>query len=225
MYSLRETANSSKQKTNRLEQNTRLTKEVAWIPEVSLSPFMERFLPYKGQYVAVQGDRLIAHHRLAKVLQEAKASGEPFTIYAIPREFGELRILPIRLRSLGFHFWNPMYNVAWQCADASWLDSRALVDSGADISVIPLEFGQELGFTLSPEELHQQAVGLAGTLDIVLRQAVVRIDEVTATIPVAWVQESTFTDVILGRAVVFDLFDITFKQAEETITFAPRAAN
>jgi hypothetical protein len=45
---------------------------------------------------------------------------------------------------------------------------------------------------------------------------------VTTTIPVAWVQDSTFTDVILGRAVVFDLFDITFKQAEETIIFIER---
>jgi len=141
-------------------------KQPQWIPEVSLSPSMERFLPYRGQYVAVQGDRLIAHHKLEKVLQEAKASGEPFTLYAIPREFGKLRILPIRLRSLGFHFWSPMYNVAWQFTDGSWLDSRSLVDSGADISVIPLEFGQKLGFTLSSEEMHQQAVGLAGMLDI-----------------------------------------------------------
>jgi hypothetical protein len=199
-------------------------EELQWIPEISLSPSMERFLPYKGQYVAVQEDRLIAHPRLEEVLRRAKTSGKPFTIYAIPRELGKLRILPIRIRSLGFHFWNPMYNIAWQCADGNWLDSQALVDSGADVSLIPLEFGQKMGFALSPGELHQQAIGLSGTLDIVLRQAVVRIDEVTATIPVAWVQESTFTDVIIGRAV-FDLFDITFKQAEEIIIFVPREIN
>jgi hypothetical protein len=104
----------------------------------------------------------------------------------------------------------------------SW---KHLSGSGADISVIPLEFGQKMGFTLPPEELHQQAVGLDGEIDVVLRQAVMRIDEITATIPVAWVQESTFTDVILRRAVVFDLFDITFKQAEETIIFVPRGTN
>jgi hypothetical protein len=193
-----------------------------WTLEVPLSPSMERLLPYRGQYVAVQGDRIIAHPKLAEVLREAKALAEPFTIYAIPREFGKLRILPIRIRSLGFHFWNPMYNIAWQCPDESWLDSRALVDSGADVSVLPLEFGQQLGFTLAPNELHQQAVGVGGTVDIVLRSAVVKLDEVTTTIPVAWVQDSTFTDVILGRAVVFDLFDITFKQAEETIIFVSR---
>ena len=210
-------------------------EQLRWIPEVSLPPSMERFLPYRGQYVAVQkttddfvlpqGDSLIAHPKLSEVLQKAKASGKPFTIYAIPRELGKLRILPIRIRSLGFHNWNPVYNIAWQCADGNWLDSCALVDSDADISLIPFEFGQKLGFTLSPGELRQQAVGFGGTLDLVLRQAVVRIDEVTATIPVAWVQESTFTDVIIGRAIVFDLFDITFKQAEETIIFVPREAN
>ncbi len=197
-------------------------EQLQWIPEVSLPSFMERFLPYKGQYVAVLEDGLIAHPELAEVLRKARASGKPFTIHAIPRELGKLRILPIRIRSLGFHFWNPMYDIAWQCTDGTWLASSTLVDSGADVSVIPLKLEQQLGFTLSPEELHQQAIGLSGTLDIVLRQAVVRIDEVTATIPVAWVQESTFTDVILGGAVLFDLFDITFKQAEETIIFVPR---
>ncbi len=207
------------------EADGTVTDIPAWIPEVSLPPSMERFLPYRGQYVAVQGEYLIAHHKLAEVLKEAEASGEPFTIYAIPRELGKLRILPIRIRSIGFHFWNPMYNIAWQRTDGSWLDSCALVDSGADVSVIPLEFGQKLGFTLLPEELHQQAIGLSGTLEIVLRQAVVKIDKITATMPVAWVQESAFTDIILGRAVVFDLFDITFKQAEEAIIFVPRETN
>jgi len=200
-------------------------KQQPWIPEISLSPSMTRFLPYRGQYVAVVGDHLIAHPRLAEVLREARASDQPFTIYAIPRDFGKLRILPIRIRSLGFHSWNPMYRVDWQCPDESWLNSSALVDSGADVSVIPLEFGQELGLSLAPKELRQQAIGLGGTIDIALRQAMVRIDEVTATIPVAWVQEPTFADVILGRAVVFDLFDITFKQAEETIIFVPRDTN
>ncbi len=77
-------------------------EQLKWIPEVSLPPSMERFLPYRGQYVAVQDDRLIAHHRLAEVLREARASGKPFTIYAIPKELGKLRILPIRVRS----YWN-----------------------------------------------------------------------------------------------------------------------
>ena len=44
-----------------------------WIPEVSLAPSMARFLPYRGQYVAVQSERLIAHSKLAEVLREAKA--------------------------------------------------------------------------------------------------------------------------------------------------------
>ena len=85
--------------------NQQLTRDDLsdWIPEVSLPPSMKRFLPYRGQYVAVQEDNLIAHPKLEKVLQEAKASGKPFTIYAIPRELGKLRILPIRIRSLGFH--------------------------------------------------------------------------------------------------------------------------
>jgi len=68
-------------------------EQLQWVPEVSLPPSMERFLPYRGQYVAVLADSLIAHPELAEVLRQAKASGKPFTIRAIPKDFGKLRIL------------------------------------------------------------------------------------------------------------------------------------
>ncbi|MBC8457406.1 MAG: hypothetical protein H8D67_05355 [Deltaproteobacteria bacterium] len=76
-----------------LRTDSAATDALVWIPSASLSPFMERFLPYRGQYVAVQENRLIAHHKLAEVLKEARASDKPFTIYAIPKELGKLRIL------------------------------------------------------------------------------------------------------------------------------------
>jgi len=169
-----------------------------WVPEISMPEWMKRLIPYRGQYVAVLPDRIISHTSFKKVLQEARASGEPFTIYAVPKNWGKLRIFPIRIRSLGFHYWIPFYPVSWRGKDGNWIKTQALVDSGADISVIPFEMGLELGFTSSAQELPQQAVGLSGTLNILLRQVEVKIDDVTATIPVAWAQESEFTEIILG---------------------------
>ncbi len=37
--------------------------------------------------------------------------------------------------------------------------------------------------------------------------------------PVAWAQTDNCEEIILGREVVFDVFDIKFKQGEEMIIF------
>ena len=39
------------------------------------------------------------------------------------------------------------------------------------------------------------------------------------TIPVAWIQTEGIKDLIIGRDVVFDYFDIEFKQRLEKIIF------
>jgi hypothetical protein len=41
-------------------------------------------------------------------------------------------------------------------------------------------------------------------------------------VPTAWVQNEDVEDLIIGREVIFDAFDIEFKQAEETIFFKKR---
>ncbi|MDB9459340.1 hypothetical protein PN473_13145 [Dolichospermum circinale CS-545/17] len=48
------------------------------------------------------------------------------------------------------------------------------------------------------------------------------IDNYTFSAPVAWLQNEDCQEVLLGREVVFDLFDIEFKQAEEKILFKYR---
>jgi len=48
------------------------------------------------------------------------------------------------------------------------------------------------------------------------------IDEHEIQTPVAWLQDSEINEIIVGREVVFDEFDIEFKQAEEKIIFKKR---
>jgi len=97
-----------------------------------------------------------------------------------------------------------------------------LVDSGADFSLIPKPLGLELGYELSLGELVSKAEGIGGGVDYVLRNIEMQLDSHTFTAPVAWVQTDGCEDIILGREVVFDLFDIEFKQAEESIIFKKR---
>ncbi len=56
-----------------------------------------------------------------------------------------------------------------------------------------------------------------------LRQVEMQLDGHIFTAPVAWAQTDFCQEILLGREVVFDLFDIEFKQAEEMIIFKRRS--
>jgi hypothetical protein len=56
----------------------------------------------------------------------------------------------------------------------------------------------------------------------VLRDVEIQLDSYTFTVPIAWMQTEVYQDILLGREVVFDLFDIEFKQADEKIVFKKR---
>jgi hypothetical protein len=94
-----------------------------------------------------------------------------------------------------------------------------LVDSGADFSLISKELGSKLGYVKSPGETLSQAEGVGGSVNYLLRDVEIEIDSHLIVAPVAWLQAAEYEEVILGREVVFDCFDIEFKQAEETIVF------
>ncbi len=99
-----------------------------------------------------------------------------------------------------------------------------LVDSGADISVISKDFGELLGLSVSDNEKIFSANGVGGgILQYVEREIFFKINNKTITkVPVAWIQDDRYKEMIIGREVVFDTFDIEFKQAEETIIFKKR---
>ena len=50
----------------------------------------------------------------------------------------------------------------------------------------------------------------------------IEINGTKLTIPVAWLQNQNSTDVIIGREIIFDKFDIEFKQKDELIIFKIR---
>jgi hypothetical protein len=97
-----------------------------------------------------------------------------------------------------------------------------LVDSGSDISLITLYLGTDLGYALSQGEVLSNGEGVGGSVQYVLRQVEMQIDDYTFSAPVAWLQNEDCQEVLLGREIVFDLFDIEFKQAEEKIIFKYR---
>lgn len=178
---------------------------------------------YRNKYIAFSSNDIIANGTsLDDVLKQAEQSNEYFAIYFVPKYFGKgIKILPIRLKTISQHDWIPNYLVTLKHKDKK-INSMMLVDSGADFSVISNKSGIDLGFKLAESEQKLIAYGIGGTVEYVLRRIQFNINDFNFYAPVAWLQSRDNNEMILGREVVFDLFDITFKQADEKIIFIKR---
>jgi len=178
---------------------------------------------YRNQYVAYNANRLIAHsENLREVLDLAKASGESFVIYLVPRQTASIQILPIHFGTVTRHDWQPNYRVKLKHRDLE-LSTMMLVDSGAELSLISLKVGHDLGYALADAESTLLAQTIGGRVNYVLRDVEMTIDGNSFLAPVAWLQKDTGGEqLLLGREVVFDRFNIEFRQADEQITFTWR---
>lgn len=77
-----------------------------------------------------------------------------------------------------------------------------------------------MGFTVSLGEELETGTGVGGEIEYVNRSIELTIDGHAFRATVAWIlTENTNAPLLLGREVVFDLFDIKFIQAEERIEF------
>lgn len=175
---------------------------------------------YKNQYIAYNTNGIIAHsERLQEVLDIAEASGQRFVIYFVPRSTGSVQILPIRFRAVVRHDWQPNYEVRLQHRDKV-MDVMMLVDSGAELSLIPFKTGEELGYALADSESKLVAETIGGNVEYVMRDIEMTINKKQFIAPVAWLQTDTgAAQLLLGREVVFDKFNIEFRQSEEKIIF------
>ncbi|MFM9267822.1 retropepsin-like domain-containing protein [Tychonema sp. BBK16] len=178
---------------------------------------------YRNQYIAHNADRLIAHsENLQEVLALAEASGEFFAIYLVPRYCASVQILPIRFRAVTRTEWQPNYYVKLKHRDIE-LSTAMLVDSGAELSLISLKVGQDLGYALADSESSLLAETIGGTVEYVIRNVEMTIDGHSFVAPTAWLQKDTGGEqLLLGREVVLDVFNIEFRQPDEQIIFTRR---
>jgi len=101
---------------------------------------------------------------------------------------------------------------------AGSFDTLALIDSGADLSVIPEEIAQILDLDLSATP--DRTFGIGGSAPCIDSKMKVRIDMdhtfYTITVPVKVVlgDKGHHLPIILGRDGFFDAFEITFLQKQ-----------
>lgn len=174
-----------------------------------------------GKVIAIDGDEIVfVADNYLQAIEQLK--DQPYSLFKVPRNFYSIRILSFKIKSLKKHPWFPTYPVKFHFEDGSVRSEEMLVDSGADISLINFEFGMLLGFEKSPHEVILEAEGVGGTVPYLLRKSTIEINGFQFENIFAWLQDENVDEMILGREIVFDYFDIEFRQAEETIIFKQR---
>jgi hypothetical protein len=146
----------------------------------------------------------------------------PFDVYE-PRVARFVKILAdkfsvVRFKSLKKNTWRPFQDIMLKSGNFI-CELSMLVDSGADFSVIDYITGKGLGFEKGVGEISEFGEGVGSRVEYVMRELEMTIENHTFKAKVAWLLDENINEALLGRENVFDLFDVEFKQAEETIIF------
>lgn len=188
---------------------------------------IELLLQYKGNWIAFNKTKgLIAFDKeLEILLEKAEKITQNFIVWHVNKNLGKPRALAIRMARKNVytikddgHFWIPEYEVILQ-SEKKKIKQTALIDSGSDFTIIPYEIGKSLGFSDGIEEIRRKAYGVSGSFIFLEKELECTINKHKFNLPVAWLLTKDNEDIILGREIVFDLFDIEFKQADEKIIF------
>jgi hypothetical protein len=115
--------------------------------------------------------------------------------------------------------WRPVADVELKSIRGHWFPVSMYVDSGADVTLIPSDFGKLLGMDLS-----KNRVALAGvtrhTLKVSLQSTRIRIGSsiLEARVAVAFRNDVPY---LLGRTGIFEAFKINFEQRRLLTRFIP----
>ena len=116
------------------------------------------------------------------------------------------------------NIFRPIASVKFKSKENTWIKLRLYIDSGADITIIPLSFGRLLGLELKKEDI-KQLTGVGGTsIPVVITEVEIKINDIAFPINIAWALEEDIPP-LLGRTSVFDKFVITFDQTKKIIIF------
>ena len=91
-----------------------------------------------------------------------------------------------------------------------------LLDSGADLSLIPYSVGEAIGLELDMENRSEvQGIG-EGSIPYILSQVKIEIGNVEASVRIGWALIEEIP-LILGRLDVFQQFSVEFREFENKI--------
>jgi len=119
------------------------------------------------------------------------------------------------LTPIGF-VWLPVARVTLRHAKAA-LELDMTMDSGADLTMIPLQVGISLGFSKGAAHASMLS-GIAGGTPYLLKKATLEIGPIRLHSRIAWAQIED-VPILLGRCDVFDRLTVSFHGRARQVTF------
>lgn len=111
----------------------------------------------------------------------------------------------------------PVADISLKTKQNAWIEFHPYIDSGADVTMVPLSLGKLLGFEVGEGKI-QQIGGIRGSVPVIYTKTEMKIGDKAFLAQIAW---ALIEDVppLLGRRDVFDIFKVTFEQKKGVITF------
>ncbi len=120
-------------------------------------------------------------------------------------------------RNKSKHIQRPIADIFLKNQSGGWIEFHPYIDSGADVTLIPLSLGRLIGLTLDKNKV-EQIGGIRGSVPVTYHQILIKIGGVELKIHIAWALIEEVPP-LLGRADIFDYFHVTFKQDQGIILF------
>lgn len=111
----------------------------------------------------------------------------------------------------------PVADVFLKSKVGGWVEFHPYIDSGADITLIPLSLGKLIGLSVDQNKI-KHIGGIRGSVPVIYSQAKMKIGGIEMNVNIAWALIEEVPP-LLGRRNIFDKFHITFKQNKEEIVF------
>jgi|GEM_PF-273366 len=191
---------------------------------------------YQNEYIAYSAQKLIARSPdLDKVLAVAQVAKKPFAIYFVSPQIASMEILPLGLKAASAKQWLPNYPAILSHKQQR-IAATIAVGSGADLTAVSKQVGQDLGYRLVKGEQMLLAEGSEDTVEYVLRAATLSVGGHTFQVPVAWLQQDIGVEqVLLGKEIVLARFQegvseqqkkqtATVRKPEQTVNPVPKVA-
>lgn len=194
-----------------------------WTNKVSTNRarYERKFIVHTDTEILFESADMLEANRWRIAYQTANGLGDVMSLYFVPRHFDAVRVRMIKVRSVLMGQWSPTYPVLFNLDDGSKVNLNMLVDSGADMSLIPKNIGEQLGLEKAAHETIETAFGVGSRLSYLNRTLQIKIDDTELSVRFLWLQDEGIDDIILGRLDVFDRFDVLFSQKKRKVIFLP----
>jgi len=190
-----------------------------WVQQILKTPseYESKFVVHNEEHILFSSAIMLEAEVWIKLNQPNFT--EELMLFLVPNHFEQVRLRMLKIKSLSSGEWMPTYPVIFVLPDGGTFKVEMLVDSGADVTYMPFQIGERLGYVKSVGESTLTALGVGSEVSYLIRENKIKIEDTEITIHLLWGQNEGISDILLGRLDIFDHFDVTFSQHRGKVIF------